>query len=185
MRIYEKASFPVDKVRRFLEPGPIVLVTSAHRGERNVMTMGWHMVMEFSPSRLGFFVTSANHSYELIRKSRACVINVPTYDLLDVVVGVGNCSGRDVDKFGRFGLTPEPAKKVSAPLLAECFASFECVVTDTSLLRKYGMFVAEVAHAHVARSPKYPKTVHYRGDGVFMVSGENVSRRRKFRPENL
>jgi hypothetical protein len=40
--------------------------------------------------------------------------------------------------------------------------------------------------AHVAASPKYPKTIHYRGDGEFMISGENTSRwRRLFRPGML
>jgi flavin reductase (DIM6/NTAB) family NADH-FMN oxidoreductase RutF len=47
---YTKKDFPVWNIRRFLEPGPIVLVSSAHKNETNIMTMGWHMVMEFSPS---------------------------------------------------------------------------------------------------------------------------------------
>ena len=47
---HKKKDFPVSNVRRFLEPGPIVLVSSAHEGEKNIMTMGWHMIMEFEPS---------------------------------------------------------------------------------------------------------------------------------------
>jgi len=43
----------VAEVRRFLEPGPVVLLSSAWQDERNIMTMGWHMVMEFEPSLLG------------------------------------------------------------------------------------------------------------------------------------
>ncbi len=45
---------------------------------------------------------------------------------------------------------------------------------DASLIDKYSLFVLEVVKAHVAKAPKYPKTIHYRGDGVFMVSGENT-----------
>ena len=37
----------------------------------------------------------------------------------------------------------------------------------------------EVVKAHVATTPKYPRTIHYRGDGVFMLSGANTSRYRK------
>jgi len=38
----------------------------------------------------------------------------------------------------------------------------------------------------VATSPAYPRTIHYRGDGVFMISGENTSRYRKlFKPDRL
>jgi len=39
--------------------------------------------------------------------------------------------------------------------------------------------------AHVARTPKYPTTVHYRGQGIFMVSGRHINLRRKFKPQNL
>jgi len=46
----EKRDFPVSQVRRYLEPGPIVLVSSKWKGKTNIMTMGWHTVMEFTPS---------------------------------------------------------------------------------------------------------------------------------------
>jgi flavin reductase (DIM6/NTAB) family NADH-FMN oxidoreductase RutF len=185
MKAYKKKDFPVWMVRRFLEPGPIVLVSSHWKNQNNIMTMGWHTVMEFAPSRIGCFITSANYSFELIRKSRECVINIPTAKLVNEVVGIGNCSGSDVDKFQKYKLTAEPADKVKAPLIKECYANFECKVADTSLLRKYSFFILEVVKAHVAASPKYPETLHYRGDGVFMISGKSVSYRKKFKPENL
>lgn len=182
---YRKKDLPVWEIRRFLEPGPVVLVSSAWKGRRNIMTMGWHTVMEFSPSRIGCFITAANHSYEMIRKSRECVINIPTADLISQVIRIGNTTGSEADKFELTGLTPQPAEKVNAPLIKECYANFECKVTDTSLLKKYSFFILEVVKAHAATSPKYPRTLHYRGDGVFMISGENVNHRRKFRKENL
>jgi flavin reductase (DIM6/NTAB) family NADH-FMN oxidoreductase RutF len=95
------------------------------------------------------------------------------------VVGIGNCSGRDVDKFARFELTAVDGTKVEAPLIGECYANFECKLVDASLIDKYSLFVLEVVKAHVARTPKYPRTLHYRGDGVFMISGANTGRWRK------
>ena len=182
---YTKRDFPVDQIRRFMEPGPVVLVSSQHKGETDIMTMGWHMVMEFSPSMIGCFITGANHSFDLIRKSRECVFNVPTSDMIDKIIGIGNCSGAEVDKFDEFELTQFKGKKVKAPLIKECFANFECKLIDTSLINKYSLFVFEVVKAHVATSPRYPKTVHYRGDGVFMESGRNFSRKIQFKPEML
>ena len=93
MRAFTKRDFPVSKIRRFLEPGPIVLVSSAWKGETNIMTMGWHTVMEFEPSLVGCMISSGNHSFGLIKASKECVINVPTFDLAKLVVGIGNCSG--------------------------------------------------------------------------------------------
>jgi flavin reductase (DIM6/NTAB) family NADH-FMN oxidoreductase RutF len=182
---YKKRNLPVSKIRRFLEPGPIVLVSSAWKGRTNIMTMGWHMVMEFEPSRVGCFITDGNHSYEMIRRSKECVINIPTVDLVEKVVGIGNSTGAEIDKFATFGLTPQRARAVDAPLIRECYANFECKVVDRSLLKKYGLFIMEVVKAHVATSPKYPRTIHYRGDGVFMVSGRHINLRRRFKRENL
>jgi len=186
MRRYTKRDFPVSQVRRFLEPGPIVLVSSAYRGRTNIMTMGWHMIMEFEPSLIGCYIWTENFSFDLIRRSRACVFNVPTVDIAETVVRIGNTSGRDIDKFGAFSLTPVAGSKVDAPLIAECFASFECRLTDARMVKRYSLFVFEVVKAHVATSPRYPKTIHYRGDGVFMIAGESTRRfRRLFRPEML
>ena len=81
MKIYDKESFPVGNIRRFLEPGPIVLVSSAWKGKTNIMTMGWHMVMEFEPSLIGCYIWSENHSFDMVRNSKECVINIPTVDL--------------------------------------------------------------------------------------------------------
>ncbi|TWC65105.1 flavin reductase family protein [Herbaspirillum sp. SJZ099] len=184
-RLPAKQDFPVHQIRRYLEPGPIVLVSSAHRKQRNIMTMGWHTVMEFAPSLLGCVIAGGNHSFELIRNSRECVINLPTVALIDQVVGIGNCSGAQVDKFERFGLTPLPAAEVGAPLIGECHANFECRLHDGKLIGKYNYFIFDVVKAHVARTPKNPKTVHYKGNGEFMVAGEVISRRSGFRSEYL
>ncbi len=78
-----------------------------------------------------------------------------------------------------------PAGVVAAPLIAECHASFECRLADDGLVDKYNFFIFEVVRAHVAASPKHPQTLHYTGDGVFMVAGKVVSRRAGFRPEYL
>ncbi len=185
MALVRKRSFPVDNVRRFLEPGPVVLLSSAHRGKRGIMAMGWHMVMEFEPSLVGCYIWDQNDSRALVMGSRECVINVPTYDLVETVIDIGNCHGREGDKFDRFGLTAVQASRVAAPMIGECYANFECKVADTRLVRRYSLFVLEVVKAHVAASPKFPTTVHYRGDGIFMISGRNVSYRRRFKPGRL
>lgn len=176
-----KRDFPVAQIRRYLEPGPIVLVSSRWRDETNIMTMGWHTVMEFTPSLVGCVIAAGNHSFDLIRQSRECVINLPTTALTDTVVGIGNTTGAEIDKFRQFGLTAEEARDVGAPLIRECHASFECRLHDDALVRKYSFFIFKVVRAHVAASPKHPETLHYTGDGVFMVSGQIISRRSKFR----
>jgi flavin reductase (DIM6/NTAB) family NADH-FMN oxidoreductase RutF len=185
MKTYKKKNFPLTKIRRFLEPGPIVLVSCAHKGEQNIMTLGWHIMLGFDPALVGCYIWDENYSYSLIRRSKECVINVPTFDLVNTVIEVGNHHAPDVHKFEKYGLTAAQATKVGAPLIAECFANFECRLADTSQVNHYGLFIFEVVKEHVATSPRYPKTIHYRGAGVFMVSGKNVSYRSRFKAVNL
>lgn len=180
MKPVAKHAFPVEQVRRYLEPGPVVLVSSSADGNTNIMTMGWHCILEFSPSLIGCVIASGNHSYEMIRKSGECVLNLPTSDLVDTVARIGNASGRDIDKFAAFGLTAQKASKVGAPLIAECHANFECRLHDAALVDKYNYFIFEVVAAHVAPRPAHPETLHYTGDGTFMVAGKTISRRRLF-----
>ncbi len=185
MTIRKKHDFPVSEIRRFIEPGPIVLVSSHWNGADNIMTMGWHTVMEFSPSLIGCMITSANHSYEMIRRSGECVINVPTVELAEKIVGIGTCSGARVDKFAAFALTAVAAERVKAPLIAECHANLECRLAEPMMLEKYNFFVLEVVKAHAPKTPKYPRTLHYRGDGIFMTSGATLDLSPHFKPGYL
>ena len=82
---FRKKDYPVSEIRRYLEPGPVALVSSAWKENTNIITMGWHMVLEFSPSLVACCISSANHSFEMIRRSQECVINVPTTDLVNKV----------------------------------------------------------------------------------------------------
>jgi len=184
-RSVHKQGFAVSQIRRYLEPGPIVLVSSCWSGETNIMTMGWHTVMEFTPSLVGCVIAADNHSFHLVRESRECVINLPTTTLTEAVVGIGNTTGREIDKFEEFALTAEVACEVNAPLIRECHANFECRIHDDALVDKYNFFIFEVVRAHVAASPKHPETLHYEGDGAFMISGRIISRRSRFRPGSL
>ncbi|MDR2638169.1 MAG: flavin reductase family protein [Zoogloeaceae bacterium] len=182
----EKIDFPVNDVRRYLEPGPIVLVSSFWRKKTNIMTMGWQTVMEFTPSLVGCVISAANHSFSMIRKSGECVINLPTTELTDTVVKIGNTSGATIDKFRAFGLSAEKAAFVAAPLIAECHASFECRLYDDALVERYNFFIFEVLKAHVAARPEHPETLHYKGGGIFTTTGDRIlDKKALFRPGML
>ena len=166
------------KAFTLIESGPVVLVTT-HDGERdNVMTISWTMVMDFTPV---FAMTTGpwNHSYAALRRSRECVIAIPAVDLLDKVVGVGTCSGSDVDKFERFALTPVKARHVRAPLIRECVANIECRVVD--IVSRHNIVVLQGLCAYSDDARKEQRTIHAVGDGTFIVDGRKLDRRRMMR----
>jgi len=170
-----KKSLPLSKVYCQLEPGPVVLVTSAGKGKADVMAMSWHMMIDFEPPLVGCVISNRNHTFSLVKASKECVINIPTVELAAQMVGCGNTSGRRVDKFKTFGLTPVPGTLVKAPLILECYANFECKVVDTKLLAKYNVFILEVLKAWIDPSKKNPRTMHHRGKGTFMVAGRTIT----------
>jgi flavin reductase (DIM6/NTAB) family NADH-FMN oxidoreductase RutF len=161
-----------------IEPGPVVLVTTAHKKTTNVMTMSWHMVMDFTP-RIGCIIGPWDHSYAALRASKECVIAIPTVDLVSKVIDIGNCSGEDTNKFEDFGLTALPAEKVKAPLIAECLANIECRVVDDSLTDKYSLFILEGVKAWIDPDRKERRTFHANGDGTFVVDGRTLNLRKR------
>jgi len=169
-----KRTFPLAKVYGLLEPGPVVLVTTASKGRANIMTMSWHTMLEFEPPLLGCVISNRNHSFDILKASKECVINIPTVELAQQVVACGNSSGRKVDKFEAFDLTPVAATCVKPPLIGECYANLECRVADSRMVNKYNFFVLEVLKAWIDPSQKNPRTLHHQGKGVFMVAGETI-----------
>jgi len=158
-----------------IEPGPVVLVTTCDGSKNNVMTISWSMVLDFTPV---FAITTGewNYSFAALRKTRECVIAIPTVDLLDRVVGIGTCSGADIDKFDRFNLSAVPGKIVNAPMIKECLANIECKVVD--LVHKHNIVVLEAVAAYVDPSRKEKRTIHAVGDGTFIVDGRKLDRRK-------
>lgn len=170
----KKKSFSLSRVYSLLEPGPVAMVTTAHKGRANIMTMAWFTMMEFEPPLVGCVISGRNYSFDALVATKECVINIPTAELAKTVVKVGSASGGKVDKFVACGLTPLPASQVRAPLIDECYANLECRVADSRFVNKYNFFVLEVVKAWIDPAIKNPRTLHHRGHGVFAIDGEII-----------
>lgn len=170
----KKKSLPLGQVYRYLEPGPVVLLTTAQGRHQNVMTMSWKTMIDFEPPIVGMIVSNRNYSFKALSETRECVINIPTAKLADAVVGCGNTSGRKVDKFKRFGLTARPASRVNPPLIEECFLNLECRVIDMDLAERYNLFVVQVVKAWLDPTEKEPQTLHHAGEGIFRIAGRTI-----------
>jgi flavin reductase (DIM6/NTAB) family NADH-FMN oxidoreductase RutF len=168
----------ISKAFTLIEPGPVVLVTTNDGENNNIMTISWTMVIDFTPV-IAITTGPWNYSYKAIRKSRECVIAIPTVDMIDQVVGVGTCSGTDTDKFKKFGLTPAKAKHVGAPLIKQCLANIECKVID--IIKKHNIIVLEGVTAYFDSSRKEKRTIHAVGDGTFVVDGRKLNRKKMMR----
>jgi len=169
-----KQSLPLSQVYGLLEPGPVVMLTTAHNGRTNIMTQSWHTMIDFEPPIVGCVISDRNFTFGVLKATKQCAINIPTVELAAKAVRCGNTSGRRIDKFEAFGLTPTLASHIVAPLIAECYANLECKVVDTRMVPTYGFFILEVLKAWIDRSRKQPRTIHHLGRGAFMVAGRTI-----------
>lgn len=166
---------PLAQAFTLIEPGPVTLVTTALGRKKNIMTISWTLVMDFTP-KLAFVTGAWNHSFHALVQTRECVIAIPSADMLDTVVGIGTCSGADTNKFRKFGLTPTKAASVKAPLIAECIANIECRVID--YVKKHDLFVMEAVQSWIDPKRRQRRTLHAIGDGTFVTDGRKLNRRK-------
>ena len=157
-----------------MEPSPIVLVTTSYRKKENVMTMGFHMMIQHDPPLIGAVIGPWDYSYHAIKATRECVLAIPGADLAKKVVDIGNCSGKEVDKFKMFRLTTRAAEKVGAPLIEECLVNIECKITDTRMVNRYNLFILEAVKAWINNGRKEQRTLHHQGNGTFKVDGKLI-----------
>jgi flavin reductase (DIM6/NTAB) family NADH-FMN oxidoreductase RutF len=140
-------------------PVPAVLVScgDARRGY-NIITIAWTGTICSDPPMCYISVRPERYSYGLIKASGEYVINLTTRDLAFTVDWCGVKSGREVDKFKEMKLTPEPAQKVSAPLIAQSPLNIECTVREIVPLGSHDMFVSEVVAINADENLINPRT---------------------------
>lgn len=165
---------PLNKAFMLIEPGPVILVTTSSGGRSNIMTISWHMVMDFTP-RIALVTGEWNFSYKALAGTKECVLAVPTVDISRKVIGIGTCSGSDTDKFKKFALTPVKGRVVGAPLIKECLANIECVVAD--YIEHHNIFILDAVHAWIDPERRERRTMHANGDGTFRVDGKTLDYR--------
>jgi len=135
-------------------PSPAALITSvAEDGTPNIITLGECFNISIGlegPVVVGLAIAPGRYSYELIQRSGEFGVNFPTAAMVEKVDRVGTVSGREVgDKFAHVGLTPFPATKIKAPLIAECPLCLECKLVDILPAGDHDLFRGEVVAEHV------------------------------------
>ena len=131
-------------------PLPAVLVScGATPDEYNLLTVAWTGTVCTNPPMCSISLRPERHSYEIIRRTGAFVINLTTQALARATDWCGVRSGRDCDKFREAGLTPLPSDRVEAPLVAESPVNIECRVRQRLPLGSHDLFLAEVVGVQV------------------------------------
>jgi len=133
---------------------PVVLGTVS--GEKdNIITLAMCHVFSFDPPYIGVGIGPKRYSHGLFKASKDFAINIPSKRILKAVEVCGSKSGRRTNKFEASGLTKEKAKKISAPLIAECPVNIECVKFKEVEAGDHTWFIGEIVAARA--DPSYNK----------------------------
>ncbi|MFC1592759.1 flavin reductase family protein [Candidatus Omnitrophota bacterium] len=133
---------------RLLSSGNVILVTSAYKDKKNIVTLAWKTPLSHKPPLVGICIAKTHFSSELIEKSQEFIINVPGLNLLEKVVFCGKVSGRDVDKFQAAKLTPAKASRlINTPLIFETIGNLECSLRDIREIGDHKLFIGEIIYA--------------------------------------
>jgi len=176
----------LSRAYRLLNHGPVVLVSSAHGGRRNVMAASWSMPLDFDPPKVAVVIDKSTLTRELVEASGSFALNIPLRPLARATEVTGTESGRDVDKFAALGLDTFAAEKINAPLIAGCAGWLECrVIPEPHNQDAYDLFLAEVVAASADPALfsngrwHFPagadRTLHYIAGGAFFETGAAFS----------
>jgi len=134
-------------------PLPAVLVScGATPEEYNVLTVSWTGTICSNPPMCYVSIRPERHSYDIIKRTGAFVINLTNRDLEFATDFCGVKSGRECNKFEMANLTPQKAEFVDAPIVLESPVSIECKVVEVKPLGSHDMFIAEVVNVVVEDS---------------------------------
>jgi flavin reductase (DIM6/NTAB) family NADH-FMN oxidoreductase RutF len=140
-------------------PLPAVMVScGSNPDDFNIITIAWTGTICTDPPQCYVSIRPSRHSYDIIKKNGAFVINLTTTGLAKATDWCGVRSGRDYDKFQEMGLTAVMAEKVKAPIIAESPVNIECMVKEIKDVGVHHMFVAEVVNIQASEKYIDPKT---------------------------
>ena len=176
---------------RLVNHGPTVLVTSAAGVRRNVMAAAWSMPVEFTPPRIAVVIDKKTFTRELVAASGAFGLCIPGAALRDVTFTVGSTSGRDVDKFARFGIASQAGPELGMPVIEEgCSAWLECrLIPEPHAEEAYDTCFGEVlsaaADSRIFDAGRWSfrddnrdlHTIHHLGAGNFVTAGNGIQAR--------
>lgn len=126
--------------------GPLVVVTSAWRGEANGMIAATAMRAFIIPEhpRVSVLVWKFNHTYKLIEQSRVFALNLLSAAQLDKVRAFGFNSGHERNKLADVAYA---TKTTGSPILPDVLAYLDCKVVESMDGGDVTCYLADVVDA--------------------------------------
>lgn len=139
-----------ESVGAFLQhyPKTATVVTVKAKGRENALAVAWHCSLSFDPPLYGVAISPKRFSYELILEAKEFAVNFMPIESRRLIASVGRTSGREFDKFEKFGIATEKPMKIGAPIWKDAYAAFECKLVAHHTYGDHEWFIGEVIAVH-------------------------------------
>jgi len=175
---------PVKLAKSYLliNHGPCPLITTSDGTKKSVAPISWTMPMLDDPPMVITAIEPGVFSDELLQSNGEFAVNIMGEENAKKLFLCGSCTGRDTDKFKKFGLTPVASKNIKPPYLKESIAHIECKVANTHDYDGIRLYAGNVIYTEVEEeyyNGKFldlskAKTVHHLSGKFFAVTERQI-----------
>ncbi len=129
-------------------PMSVTVVSVKYKNKENLMPAVWNSPLSFDPPLFGVSISPKRFTHELVKLAGEFTANFFDYNYIRKIADCGSVSGREVDKFEKFGLTREKSHVVKSPIVGEAYCSLECVLERVDTYGDHDWFVGSVLGLH-------------------------------------
>jgi len=130
----------------------IPCIVVSYDGKRlNGMTAAWHTALSFEPPLYGVSISPKRFTFEIIERAKEFTINFLNFDRVELYAIFGRISGREFNKFEKFGIETLPSKKIKTPILKDAYAAYECELYDQVESGDHHIFVGKIVGVHIKK----------------------------------
>lgn len=133
-----------------LNPTPVVLITSRNKENKlNVFTVGWISTVCTKDPIIAVGIRPERLSYDYIKESEECVINLTSKDMVKIVDYCGVVSGKKQDKIKHLNLKLNEGHKIQTPSIDLSPVALECKLKSITPLGTHDLFLFDVVNVKV------------------------------------
>jgi flavin reductase (DIM6/NTAB) family NADH-FMN oxidoreductase RutF len=133
-------------------PCPVVFITSAHGGQKDIMTATAMFVSEKEPL-LQISVAQSHLTEKLIQTSGRFTIVLAGEGQQTLAMQVGSVKGADIDKFTHFSISLDPSAPDNVLVPAGACAWMACQVESSQKIKSYRLFIGRVVDQAQGKTP--------------------------------
>ena len=130
-------------------PLPLIVVGAGTIDKPNASLYIWFSQFNEEPPIFAIGIKKKRYTYTLIEKSGEFSVNVPTKEFLEKIDLLGTSTGRKIDKFKAYNLTPFLGRFIKAPLIKEFPVNIELKVINKIEFTDHVMIVGEVLNTWI------------------------------------